>query len=295
MKLRTKLSLVVSALSFFASSVALADDPPPVTVPATPTPTTAPAATTTPAASGEASASGSTTGWTRTAAASTAPTAAPEAAGDSDHDRMVGHLAVGYFGVTNVPIAAGAGAGGITAGNVSAPVVGVRYWIKPQIGVDVGLGLGWTGGSRESVNGATTVTTKDASVFGAVLHGGVPIALVSAKHYVFQVVPELNIGYATSTVSAQNVPAGQPTPPDISLSGFRFDVGARAGAEVHFGFIGVPQLALQGSIGLNFGTESRSFKQDTVSASTSRTGFGTSVQASPWAIFTNNISALYYF
>ena len=59
----------------------------------------------------------------------------------------------------------------------------------------------------------------------------------------------------------------------------------------------MPQLALQATIGLAFRYESikASLSDNTVSASQSGIGFGTTVQDAPWAIFTNNISALYYF
>jgi hypothetical protein len=281
MKNRSIFSLRILLTSILCSGAALAQDPPPV---ATPPATTAPppATTTAPAP------------MTASATVTTQKPAMEEATGDSDHDKMVGHLAVGYLGTTSVPIATAGGAG-VGAASVTTPVVGVRYWVNPRIGIDGGLGLGWNGGSSETVTPTQTVTTNQASVFGVALHGGVPIALVSAKHYTFEVIPELNVGFATSTVSAQNVPAGQPVPPDTKLSGFKLDIGARAGAEVHFGFIGVPQLALQGTIGASFSTESRSVKVDTSSSSSSSSRFGTSVQASPWAIFTNNITALYYF
>src|SRR5215831_14483241 len=52
------------------------------------------------------------------------------AAGTSDHDQMVGRLAVGYFGIANVGAGANTGAGGPNdtpyALTGVAPVVGVR-------------------------------------------------------------------------------------------------------------------------------------------------------------------------
>ena len=85
--------------------------------------------------------------------------------------------------------------------------------------------------------------------------------------------------------------------PRANLSGIRFDIGARAGGEVHFGFIGVPQLSLVATIGIGFRYESvkLSLSDNTISGSISGINFGTTVQDAPWAIFTNNISALYYF
>src|SRR4051794_31769932 len=42
-----------------------------------------------------------------------------------DHERFVGHFAVGYFGISALPIAQAAG-NNVTAGAVQAPVIGVR-------------------------------------------------------------------------------------------------------------------------------------------------------------------------
>lgn len=211
-----------------------------------------------------------------------------------DHDRFIGHFAVGYFGVSQLPIAAGApaaGGAGVAQANVNAPVVGVRYWLTRMIGIDGGIGLGLTSGSIENVAGGTTVTTDKPSAFGMVLHGGVPLAFAHGKHYTFLAVPEFNIGFTSGTIKG----TGNPAPADQDLSGFRFDLGGRVGAEIHFGFIGIPELSLEGSIGLAFHRQAYKWKQDNNSASNGTTTFGTSVQSDPWALFVNNISAFYYF
>ena len=36
------------------------------------------------------------------------------------------------------------------------------------------------------------------------------------------------------------------------FSGIRFDVGARTGFELFFGFIGIPELSLSATVGLQF-------------------------------------------
>jgi len=122
----------------------------------------------------------------------------------------------------------------------------------------------------------------------------VPLGLAHAKHFTFEVVPEFTIGTTSGTIKGVT-PPGQMTVPDTSLSGFKFDIGARVGAEIHFGFIGVPQLALEGSIGFYFRRETFKIKQDPNSASDGTSTFTTSVGSDPWALFVNNISALYYF
>ena len=213
----------------------------------------------------------------------------------SDHEKVVGHIGVGYLGFTNLPIAAGGTGGAPTRGNVPAPTVGVRWWLSEKLGLDLGVGVGITGGSIETVNGNQTVTTDVAGVFGLVFHGGVPLVFAHQKHMKFLVIPELNIGFATQTESA----AAGTNAADITRNGFHLDLGGRIGTEIHFGFIGVPQLSLQATVGLNFRRDAWKVKQDqpnggTNSASVGETAFGTTVQGDPWAVFVNNISAIYY-
>ncbi len=212
--------------------------------------------------------------------------AAGATAGGSDHAAMSEHIGFGYLGRRSIPIAGFSG-GAPSAGSVDAPVVGVRYWLDPGMGLDVGLGFFSSGGSSETVSGGTTVETDDPGVMGFLLHAGLPFNLADDGHFSFQVIPELNVGFANSTVEQD--------PDDLKLSGFVFDIGARAGAEVHFGFIGIPQLALQGSIGVLFRMESRKAEQGDNEFSQSSTVITTTVGDNPWNIFTSNVSALYYF
>jgi hypothetical protein len=206
------------------------------------------------------------------------PGAAPQAAavaGSSDHDAVVGRLAVGYLGRNGVTIGGGA--------VIQAPVIGVRYWLSDMLGIDAGLGFGF-GGSSTEVGG---MDNDGPSAYAFILHGGVPLSLASAGHFSFQVVPELNVGFAGTS---QDV--GGMTNKD---SGFHMDLGARAGAEIHFGFINVPQLSLQGSIGARLNIDSQ--KRTIMGADTKASSWslGTTVGDNPWNIFTSNVAALYYF
>ena len=240
-------------------------------------------------------------------------TPAAAAAGASDHDRVVGRLAVTYFGITNVGAGADGCAGGCLAppdtGSNStpyavsgfAPVVGVRYWINDFLGIDGGVGLSLVSGSTnvEAAPPPPDPIDEDRDSFsGFVFHAGVPLALASAGHFTFEIVPEANIAFT----SASQDPNGGDGAGDVSHSGMHFDVGARAGAEIHFGFINVPQLALQASVGLRLDIDNGSTEDSTppgtdddIDSESSRTHFHTTVQGAPWAIFTNNIAALYYF
>jgi hypothetical protein len=207
------------------------------------------------------------------------PGAAPQtavaapAAGGTDHSLVVGHLGFGYLGRPGVTV----GNGGPGSGPVAAPVVGVRYWFNEGMGLDVGLGLGINSGSNDPA-------ADPPSAWALVLHGGVPLALASGRHYTFEIIPEANVGFGGGSGAAN------------TNKGFLLDLGARAGAEIQFGFIGLPELALQGSIGAMLSVTSQSSTPDGgPKSSASTTSFGTTVYNSPWGIFTNSVSALYYF
>jgi hypothetical protein len=211
--------------------------------------------------------------------------------GKSDHDEAVGHLGVGFFGVTSVPVAVGDDPTTVAYDqSVSAPTVGVRYWLSRFLGIEVGLGLGISSGSFERDEPAGTTVSDPPSTTAIAIHGGVPLCLLASDHFGFQLVPALDFGFATGTV------LGATAEQDVDVSGLLFQVGAMVGAEIHFGFIGIPQLALEGGVGLHVRTESRSadFPGD-VSVSQSELSIGTNVGNNPWDFFTETITAIYYF
>ncbi len=205
----------------------------------------------------------------------------------TDHAAVVGHLAVGYMGVQDVTMAATSGTSTVT---LKAPVVGVRYWLNDKIGLDAGLGLAVKGGSKTTTVVNTANTTDEPGAFAFVFHAGLPYVLTAKKHYSFQVIPELNVGFASQTEASTTT-----SDLDKKYSGLRLDIGARAGAEIQFGFIGVPNLALQGSVGAFFKYAHTGYSTKDLAINTSSTSIGTSVGDKPWDIFTGNVSALYYF
>jgi hypothetical protein len=190
--------------------------------------------------------------------------------------------------------AASPGPGGITSSTVSAPVIGVRYWLQRNLGIDLGVGVGLAGGSTEAVQGTTDTTVSKVSSTGFALHGGVPFAFAHGRHYSFLVIPEVTVGFASATFKP-TAQAGVPVGPNQDLSGFLFDGGARIGAEIYFGFIGIPQLALQATLGVSYRRSVFKWSSGNNSASDGTNSFGTNVQADPWAIFKDAISATYYF
>jgi hypothetical protein len=194
-------------------------------------------------------------------------TAPPPGAGDTDHDGVVSHLGVTVFPTQAIPFPG-------VAGGITAPAVGVRYWLMPKLGLDGGLGIGWLTGSGPSP-------------LAMVFHVGVPLALASSQHFTFIVSPEANLGFAH-----ENTP-GAAMMANNTADGFLFDMGARVGAEIQFGFIGIPQLALQGSVGLLF-THEETNTNGVGGIATHANNLTTTVGGSPWAIFTNAIQATYY-
>jgi hypothetical protein len=221
-----------------------------------------------------------------------APAPATATAATTDHDQVVGRLAVGYLGRSTVGFGVDT-ANGDYFDTVEAPIVGIRYWLDPTIGLDAGLGFFNSGGSGEFDDGSNTTTTDLPSYMGFLVHAGLPIALASADHFTFELIPEINVGLGSGSTSVPDVS-------ETTHNGFHLDVGARAGAEIHFGFMKLPQLALQGSIGLLFALDSAktTFEPDggdTTETTGSRTVFTTTVGSNPWNIFTSNVAALYYF
>jgi hypothetical protein len=224
----------------------------------------------------------------------------------------IGHLGIGWLGTRPVPIGTTVGAGADPAApaapitQLNTPIIGVRYWLNQNIGIDGGLGFYMASGSNTTNVAGVETTTDKVSQTSFLLHGGVPIALgLEGKHFSFQITPEFDLGFSTGSAKPAPVP-GAPTPPATSLSGFMLQLGARAGAEVFFGFIGIPALSLEGSVGMYLATQSAKSSRDAYvgvggvavpaeSYKDSTLLIGTSAMNSPWQIFTSNVAARYYF
>jgi hypothetical protein len=218
------------------------------------------------------------------------------ASGDTDHQSVTGHFGVGFLGVMGVPAAGcnpGAGCALDFGYTVSAPTIGLRYWLQEGLGIEVALGIGIeSSGSTVTTTGAagTTTDTNGPSLVAFALHGGLPLVFAESKHFAFELIPELNFGFATGSwddTSAANA--------DLDLSGLLFELGARVGAEIQFGFIDIPQLSLQGTVGLHLRVENRSASTAGGETSAGNFRFGTTMQGEPWDIFTGALAAIYYF
>ncbi|MGZ3420846.1 MAG: hypothetical protein ACXWUG_12615 [Polyangiales bacterium] len=215
------------------------------------------------------------------AAASTSAAAPAPAAHEqttTDHELVNGHVGVGYMGQVTVPLGVG--------GTMPAQIVGIRYWTSTSLAITAGLGFGSTSSSSKA--GGTTTDGPSATSFA--LKGGVALPLATGKHYAFVIEPQLVIGYATQTIKPASGTGG-----NTENSGTSIGVGATAGAEIQFGFMGIPELALIGSVGLAFETASGKTKTDAGEVSASKTSISTFTLANPWNIFAGNVAAIYYF
>lgn len=228
-----------------------------------------------------------------------APEAAPAAqtGGEkSDHDVIVGKIGIGYLGAMQTPLGVSGGSVDSLSPNLSATshIVGMRYWFNPGMGFTAGLGLNTSTGSS-SLSGQNR-DQPGGMTFA--LKAGLPIAMATSKHYTFFVEPQLALGYASQTIEAKN---GDGTLASTTEnSGYRLAVGGTAGAEIHFGFIGIPELSLIGSVGLALDMYSGTTKFTpnggaSVEGAATRTSLATFTRENPWNIFAGNIAAIYYF
>jgi hypothetical protein len=173
---------------------------------------------------------------------------------------------------------------------VSAPTLGVRYWLQDWLGIEAALGIGIESSGTTLEDDDGSATTNGPSLFALALHGAVPLVFAASHHFAFEVIPELNIGFATGGIDDES-----PANNDVDVSGVLLEIGARVGAEIQFGFIDIPQLALQATVGLHLRYEGRSQSVGDTDTSNHFFRFGTSIQGEPWDIFQGNISAIYYF
>jgi hypothetical protein len=103
------------------------------------------------------------------------------------------------------------------------------------------------------------------------------------------VAPELDLTWANGTNEAPGVLPGVIK---TDWSGFALDLGARAGVEVHLGFIGVPELALQGSLGASFRYAETTAKPPGGDVTDSGWRLGTE---RPRGLVVGNVAVIYYF
>ena len=231
--------------------------------------------------------------------------------GESDHDRQVGSLALGFLGTRFVPAAKphptaavvispeGNATVTIEPDEVTVPLFGVRYWLNGTVGAELAFGFNVAGGNETvqspnpdpTLNVSTERSLPSTKAFCGRL--GVPLSVFSATHYNLMLIPELDVGYSSTRLANFELSTtGEAL--DLQLSGFVFGIGGRVGAELSFGFIDVPQLSIQSAWGLRFESRRRVGRIGDAETIQTETAFGTSWYGSPWDIFTGSFALLYY-
>lgn len=226
-----------------------------------------------------------------------------DTSGVTDHSAVVGHLGLRYFGSADLPALSFAGGMATQGGTQALHTVGMRYWLNGAIGLEAGLGIGFSSGSNtrtvQSGGNTTQQSSDNPNFFGLGLQVGLPIMIAEAKHLAIHVDPYLYFRYGTSGITT----GSGTTTTDNTLSAVQFGLGANAVAEMQFGFIGLPQLGLQAQFGFGLSYNSNSFKSvvlssnDTTTSSASGFGIGTTVGPHYGLdqIISGSISAVWYF
>ncbi len=223
----------------------------------------------------------------------------------TDHELVVGSIGIGYIGSYRVPLPIAVPVGrGDQAGmfpndsmnirQLLVPTLGVRKWFSKRRGFEAGVGLSLSAGDTSAELGSTTSTVDKESVFAMSVHAGVPIMVLDTRHMAFLLVPEATLSLATSNISAE---FEENAPPDARMRGGAIDAGLRAGAEVHFGFMGLPRLTLQAGVALYVTAQWASATVSNQSLTDRSVSIGFGSAGNPWDIFSGvaNLSARYYF
>lgn len=214
-----------------------------------------------------------------------------------DHEKLAGRFAVGFMGIQAL-------GGNVATGSGVTPIVGLRYWINQQVGVDPGLGLavGFDSVTADGqplpskANGTSATLTKQGdelradppAVLGSPLRAGVPIAFAARHHYAFQTVPPIRVDVQTTMTVRPFAPCS-----DTPLG----QGGLRLGPEANFAMIiglGLKTLCATTKVpsGLTlFSTGATSKAPE----ATTDILLATSLQELPWHISTGSLAALYYF
>ncbi|HXK19136.1 MAG TPA: hypothetical protein VNG33_15090 [Polyangiaceae bacterium] len=297
-------ALTAALWAVFSSSTAAAQQPqtaPPKTGAAT-AETSAPAPAV--AAQGQGSAE-----VTLPAAAAPAPTLTPapapaaaapppedaeaKPAGPTDHEQVVNRWGVGLLSAVELrPLLPGPA---YPEQSLVVAMLGARTWLSKRVGFELGLGLNTVSGKRAD-DLQSRKDVPEPTTWGFAAHLGMPLSLYDDQHYQFMLLPEVNLGMAVGrTKDDPNALGDQAVRQRARLLGG----GLRAGAEVQFGMIGLPMLALTGTVGLRLNYQQSSVEAAENGGVVTRTrsvfAASTSSFNDPWDLFVSSIAALYYF
>jgi hypothetical protein len=197
---------------------------------------------------------------------------------ERDGARVLGRLGLGTFGQVQFDL-------GDAAPDLRVDSVGLRYWFSGDgpgparaWGIDVGLAFAHRRASLEQAG-----VEQDSSSTAIGFHAGLPLVLAQLPHANFEVVPEVDLVFLGGDEG------------NADLSGVALAAGARAGFELFFGFIGVPDLSLEASVGLGLSHVSTTLERGSVETTRSTTFLGLRKLDDPWDIFRSSVAARYYF
>jgi hypothetical protein len=222
------------------------------------------------------------------------PTAGRSASSEeSDGERAMGGWALVVFNTRPFEFPNTGGAPPIP---LTVYTVGLRHWTTgswgrfPNWGLDLGVGLAYGRSSVTQPQTGRLVTSDGPSTSGFGFHAGLPLAVRHHRHATFELVPEMDLIWASESLPPQT-PGGDAT----EYRGWSLRAGARAGFEIFFGFVGLPQLAVEASLGAAVTYDKISSKVGPIERSVRQWGVATLRGSEPWSIFTGNVAAMYHF
>jgi hypothetical protein len=195
-----------------------------------------------------------------------------------DGARVLGRLGLGTFGRVSFDV-------GDDVPALQVDSIGLRYWFAGDgpgparaWGLDLGLAFAFERARLEQ--GGSDVESSSTAVG---VHAGLPLVLAQLPHANFEVVPEVDVVFLGGELAGAD------------LSGVAVAAGARAGFELFFGFIGVPDLSLEASVALGFSHVTTTVEQGGAETKRSATFIGLRKLDDPWDIFRSSVAARYYF
>lgn len=210
-----------------------------------------------------------------------------------DGERAMGTYALAVFNTQPFEFPASGGADPLP---LTVYTIGLRHWTKRPLGPfrnwgwDAGVGLVFRRSSVTSPQAGVLESDDGPALSGYGLHLGLPLAVTHHRHATFELVPELDVIYAKEKIPALDA-GGDST----EYQGWSARLGAKAGFEIYFGFVGLPQLAIEASLGASLSYDSVKTTVGPIERSTRTWGIQTLRGNEPWSVFTGSVAAMYHF
>ena len=175
---------------------------------------------------------------------------------------------------------------------VSVPMLGIRWWTPvPWLGLEFGIGAMVSAAATDvpTANGSNIMDGPTTTEL--LFHFSAPLAIASTEHTIVFIAPEFRIGRSTEST-------GDTRNPLLSMN---YDISLKAGVEVFFSIINLPNLSLEAGVRAGLVHEIRTFPVGAPlggpiqEGRRTETRFATSLVANPWDLFTSTLAARYYF